>query len=828
MKYRNFICYRGGSSAGIPAALKIYDSLLKVKDKVGDTYFSLNKEDKSENRNFMTDPIKYMPDVEFVIMVLTKHFFEDFLDKENNANPDSITRVEFDEALKNKNLRFLPVMFSDFSWNASINELTNKEIVLKLWGEEAVTRIVGSLPIIRYSFDESEQENVIFKLVKEIDFTNSVRKEDLFNDAKYKLVPTPSIDPKNVFVGREGELKAIAEAFESDEHVIFLQGIGGIGKTEIAKQYAKRNKHSFDTVVYATFTSSIMELVSSQSSFKMDPPYDRKPQDSDEEFFKQKLQYIQDNNNEKTLFIIDNFDVTYDKDLESFLNANYKVIITTRCKYSIDKYKVFKIEPLNSLEELKDVFMEYYDVGQVVERNDPHLGDLIELVNRHTYTIELIAQHMEESWQTVDEMIDTLKKQGIASLNQTSAYDNLRALFKVFNLSDDEKRILQYLALMPISGVNALEFSKWANINQRSLINDLMKRSWILNNTHGIALHPIARDVIRNELPLKDADIGDFLYNFNETIKEEYSWHFSAEKKSYYGEIALELINVYNTINEYTRELYRNTELLLSFSYMPARAVELATDLYNYYKRVDGENSYMCGYFAFQAGWTYLFNFHCDNSLAHCKEWFDIAYKIMSNLEFHKEEEFADYGHLLTHIARTYLLDYRDLHDKTLLDLAEKYAKEAVENAEEHFQNKESVFHTRIAVAYMQLAEVYIASGEYEKAYPLADKAYSLMLEKYTEDDPDTLNVSSRKSAILYHLDKYEEALEIGIKNLEKYTRFYGELNLMRFEQLVVVLRCYAKLGNIEKVQVLKEEVLRIGSQLLSADSEQLKDILNI
>ena len=828
MEYRNFICYRGGSSAGIPAAQKIYESLSKVKDKVGETYFSLYKEDKKELRNFQTDPKEYMPKVEYVIMLLTKHFFEDFLDKNDNCNPESITRIEFDEALKNKNLRFIPVMFSDFSWNGVINGRTNKEIISKLWDEEAVNRIVGALPIFKYSFDKEEQELEIFKIIKEIDPTGSVTKEEVFKESQYKLVNTDCIDPKTVFVGREEELHQIDEAFRSGEHVIFLQGIGGIGKTEIAKQYARRNRHLFDKIVYATFTSTIQELVSSQSSFKMDPPFDRKPQDSDEEFFKKKLDYIKDNNDQRTLFIIDNFDVTLDKDLEDFLNANYKVILTTRCKYSVAKYKVIKVEPLDSIEQLKELFLEYYGDGQIVEKDDPHLGDLIELVNRHTYTIELIAQHMEESWQTVDEMIDDLKKQGVASLKEASAYDNLKALFKIFNLNENEKRVLQYLSLMPISGVNAVEFCKWANISERHVINDLMKRSWILNNTHGIALHPVARDVIRHELPLKEEEATEFFKNFNETIKEEYSWHFSAEKKSYYGEIALELISVFSQINEHTSELYRNTELLLSFSYMPARAVELATDLYNYYKKVDGENSYMCGYFAFQAGWTYLFNFHSDNSLVHSKEWFDISYKIMSQLEFKSEEDFAVYGHLLTHIARTYLLDYRDEQDPSLLEKAEKYAIEAVENAETHFTNKESVFYSRIAVAYVQLSEVYITSGEYEKAYPLADKAYQIMVEKYSEDDPDTLNVSSRKSAILCHLGKYEEALRIGNKNLEKYTHYYGELNIFRFEQLVTVLKCYIGLGDIDKVKAVKMEVLRIGSQLLSEDSEQLKNLMNL
>ena len=35
-------------------------------------------------------------------------------------------------------------------------------------------------------------------------------------------------------------IKDIAQKFDDGERVVFVQGIGGIGKTEIVKQYAKR------------------------------------------------------------------------------------------------------------------------------------------------------------------------------------------------------------------------------------------------------------------------------------------------------------------------------------------------------------------------------------------------------------------------------------------------------------------------------------------------------------------------------------------------------------------------------------------------------------
>ena len=831
--YRNFICYRGGSSAGILFAEDVYNGAKLLENSVGKTYYSLCKDDKSEIRNFLNDPKDYLCNVENFVMLLTKDFFDGFIIN-GQPNENSVTRIEIDEALKNPKLKFIPVIFPDFSWEGETNGIVNKNIIAQLWGYEAMRRIVGSPPI-QFVFQYKKQ--VVEQIVSELGAKESIKEvETIKFDGTFKLESTPSVIPKNVFCGRDEILKQIKDIFDSGERVLFLQGIGGIGKTEIAKQYAKRNKNQYDTIIYATYNSTIVELVSSQVSFKIEPFFPRHllpdgTQESDISFFNRKLNLIREITNEKTLIIIDNFDVMDDEHFSEILNANYKLLITTRCDYS-RLYPTIKIEPLDSIEQLKNVFLQNYQ-GYMVDEKDEHLADLIELVNRHTYTIELIAQHMENSGQTVDEMIQMLKNEGIVSLNEEIrssvdksliAYENLLRMFKVFNLDEEEKRILQYLSLMPLSGVDVRDFKNWLDLKSLKIIKNLESRSWIVSSSNGIALHPIIREVVRYELPLEDKDALDFLKAFNETIKEEKSWHYSITTKSYYADIASEIIGIFDKINEHTVELYRNVELLFSFSVKPARAVSIASDLFKYFSDLQGENCFMCGYCAFQAGWTYLFNLQLPDAFRNSEIWFSRGYQILSNLQLNTVNEFAVYGHLLTHLSRSSLIMYEETKDVEKLNKAKQFAEEAVINAEKHF-DKDCPFYSRRAVAYMQLAEVFIATKEYEKSLDLVDKAYNIMFSLFGEEDPDTLNVSSRKSSILYYMGRYSEALEIGKKNLDVYTRFYGEMNYLRFEQLLIVLRCYAKLGDSDQLKAMKENALRIGSQLLSEESSQLKEI---
>ena len=835
--YRNFICYRGGSSAGILFAEDIFRRAKVVEKVIGKTYYSLFKEDKNEIRNFLTDPQAYLCEVDNFVMLLTKDFLEGFL-IDGAPNPNSVTRIEIDEALKNKKLKFIPVVFPDFSWDGFTGGKANKDIVASLWGEEAMLRIVGSPPI---QFVFAYKDKVIETILLEMDTTGTLKNlkdiDVLGSDHTFRLESTPSVIPKSVFCGREEELAKIKEVFDSGERVLFLQGIGGIGKTQIAKQYAKRNKSQYDTIVYATYTTTIMELVASQACFKIDPGFARRvnddgTQESDASFFARKLELIREITNERTLIIIDNFDVMDDEHFADLIDAKYKLLITTRCNYS-RLYPTIKIEPLDSPQQLRRVFLENYE-GYMVDEDDEHLDELIALVNRHTYTIELIAQHMENSGQTTEEMIAVLKREGIVSLNEevrssadssAIAYQNLLKMFKVFNLTEDEKRLLQHLSLFPISGVDPKDIRNWLGPQSLKLLKNLENRSWIVSGSNGVALHPIIRDVVRFELPLSEEEAEPFLNAFIVTVGEEKSWHYPINVKTYYGDIAVEVLSVFNKITDKTAELYRNCELLLSFSVRPALAVSLCADLFKYYASVHGEDCPDCANISFQAGWTYLFNRELKDSLKHSREWFDISYKIYGRIKLEKPYEFASYGHLLSHVCRIHLLTYVETHDPKMLEDAYDYGRQAVANAEAHL-NVGTPYYSRLAVAYMQLSEVEICAKRYEEALSLLDDAYKIIVSLFGAEDPDTLNIESRRSGVLFCLGRYEEALALGRKNVDLYARYNGEVNYLRLEQMMIVLRCLIQLGDKEGAEAIKASAVDVARQLLSEDSPMLKGLL--
>ena len=63
------------------------------------------------------------------------------------------------------------------------------------------------------------------------------------------------------FIGRKQELTEIAERMEREQEVLFLSGMGGIGKTELAKRYAYENRENYRKILFLPFAGSIRETV---------------------------------------------------------------------------------------------------------------------------------------------------------------------------------------------------------------------------------------------------------------------------------------------------------------------------------------------------------------------------------------------------------------------------------------------------------------------------------------------------------------------------------------------------------------------------------------
>lgn len=647
------------------------------------------------------------------------------------------------------------------------------------------------------------------------------------------LLSTPSVIPKKVFCGRDRTLEEIHRHFQGGERVLFLYGIGGIGKTQIAKQYAKRFRDDYDTIIYAMYGGSLQQLILSDAPFTIEPEMIRltRPDGSaetDEAFFLRKLAKIRKLSNERTLIILDNFDVEADPGLTALLEGRYHLLITTRCDYS-RLFPTLPIHPIEDMEDLKKLYFQNYS-GFDVEEDDPALAEMIELVNRHTYTVELLAQHMENSGQTAEEMVEALKRNGILSLSEQVldtemktqlAYENLLKLFRIFSLNEDEQKILKYLSLMPPEGINVRQFRQWAQLDSNNLIKGLIRKSWIINSTEGIALHPIICEVVKHELPATWENCRSFLNLFTEAILESTLWHLPKTEKDRYASILRSLLPRFPELTEDSFLLYYRAEILFSFAVDPPYAAVLAEKLWLYMQKTRGEEDYATGQAAFRRGWLYTYNSHMEDAWNQACIWLTKAASILEKVPLEEQAEKAAYVQTLTNLAKLYCARFQQKKDpedyRRAVDFAERslaYAQESLVEGTPHYG--------KLAGARWQLADVLCEGEEYPQALQHIDLALELLRKLYTENDGDTVFAMYRKAFILFRLGEPVGALELVRKSAEGYVRFFGSVHPNVYAIHMLLGDCCVRLQESSEAAKAYTQALETAKAVFTQGAEQI------
>ena len=108
--------------------------------------------------------------------------------------------------------------------------------------------------------------------------------------------------PCRHFLGREEELDELHTLFEENRH-IFLYGIAGIGKSELAKAYAKQYRKQYTNILYMEYTGNLYQNITDMD-FIDDPP-----EISEQKRFQRHNRFLRSLKSD-TLLIIDNFNVT--------------------------------------------------------------------------------------------------------------------------------------------------------------------------------------------------------------------------------------------------------------------------------------------------------------------------------------------------------------------------------------------------------------------------------------------------------------------------------------------------------------------------------------
>lgn len=674
--------------------------------------------------------------------------------------------------------------------------------------------------------------NYISLLLKKYQMTNRVSSLRRQETESYRLISSPAVFAKPGFCGRDRYLERIDDLFESGNRVIFLYGIGGIGKTEIARQYAAMHQNEYDVIVFAVYDRSLKDLMISEMPFEIRPALSRLSKDgvreTDDEYYKRKLDIIRKSSDRRTLIIIDNFNTDYDENLRQFINGRYRILFTTQYDYSRE-YASIHVKEIEDKEALLDIFMNHYQ-GYAVERDDPDLYRLIRSVKSHTYTVTLLAHHMENSGETPSEILQSLSKKGISSLNEMvsmnegetdEAYMNLIRMFGIFDFNEEEQKVLKYLSLISSGSVPAMVFKKWADLPNTRNILSLEKRGWIIRNHDGITLHPVVCKVLEYLRSFDLTDINPFLEKISDSLANENSWHFTKAEKEQYCIIAGNIMKQLGEVNDENIRFAQTYTVLLGYSGYPKEAIRFGKQLFDYRNEHDGYYAFETGRAAYRIGWTSLFNPQLEES-SHALEWLLKAEDIFEHIQIETIDQKAMFCGLLENISKAYSTRYEKSREQNDIDLALQYAEKAVSKGRswlnDYRQTKKSP-----AGSLLRLADVKMQMNEYEEAEKLIDEAYEILTSIYQPHDPDVLRASSRKATVLYYLERYRESLAMTQENLEAYSTYHGDVNPSLFDQLVLKIRNCIALNRKEEALDTRKEALKIGKKIYTPDSERLQ-----
>lgn len=319
------------------------------------------------------------------------------------------------------------------------------------------------------------------------------------------------------FVGRKEEIKEIKTQFQNNQ-VIFLSGIGGIGKTELAKRFALENRSEFNRIVFARFTDSITNTVCSDD-IKIHG-LEREDEESEQEFFKRKVSVLKKNCTNKDLIILDNMDVDWDDELdwelEKLIECGCKLLITTRNDFRDFDYCQIEISKIKEVSELLELFRSY-NPCEYSENEWTYIVKIIELVENHTMSIALISKYLRDSMEMPSYLYaKMLNVEGVTNTSDAkvrhkkdrrgrveSVNVHLCTLFDLSGFTESEKELMMSLSLLGPVRIRATVFLGYCNTttNKADLLN-LIKRGWVEYDdvTQKISLHQIIMDLTYNYL----------------------------------------------------------------------------------------------------------------------------------------------------------------------------------------------------------------------------------------------------------------------------------------------------------------------------------------
>lgn len=551
------------------------------------------------------------------------------------------------------------------------------------------------------------------------------------------------------FIGRIDELKTIEDMLENDSITYIVNGIGGVGKSDLSSEYFHRNMHRYKNVAFIEFTedaSSIEELffVKFKEQFNLS-------EDTTLDSIIKKLQGLPS----KNLLLLDNLESKNDFEKIKALNTNFDLLITTR-RTDIDVPYQLPLYTLND-KDAKELFLSIYD-------KDKDIEDILKYLDNHPLFINLTAKSLKSEYISLDELRAEIQNNNIYKIDskdEKTFKEHLEDRFaKQFSNepSEELKFLLQVLSIFPSIEIDFKILEKSIATDKLKVkLQKLVDRGWLSKKENSYKLHQIIKLFIQTDYPLEYKNITFVFDNIAKYINPEDSTLIASKLKEYIPIIEYFLSFYKDVEDEYTCGMLDSITYLYYSLGQYNKSLTYQEKSLEIRKNLFGDASKQTAISYNLLGVIYDTMGESNKALeVHQK-----AIKIREEVLGKKDPYLAtSYCNLST--------IYVNMND---LKQASEYQDKALKIREEVLDDNDIAF----ASSYNVISKIYQGKKDFKKALEYQYKSMKLTEATLDEKHPNIATGYNQISLVYRGMNNLSKALEYQLKANESYKNTLGE-----------------------------------------------------
>ena len=339
------------------------------------------------------------------------------------------------------------------------------------------------------------------------------------------ILTTDIPKPVNDFINRDDDISAI-ETLLQQHTTLFITGMPGIGKSELAKQFAKEHKKDYTNILYLEYTGNFYEMIADLDFV------DDTDTLSEKDRFKKHYRFLKSLQDD-SLLIIDNFNTLQAEDslLQQICSLKCTVLLTSRNHY--DSYANYELTPSDKIARtLLECTLSKVSPEPITSYPN-ELNVILETVNYNLVATELIGRLLAYQSITPDTLCHKLNENVLLPQETNSlllAKDNHRKMH-VFqehmlqllgykDLPKEEQLLLSYIALAPENGFPLKLLHKWCIIYTNHF-DSLINKGLLIINCGRVTMKPYIRRLINAGKFLTSSDCEPLFAGIYETLASD-------------------------------------------------------------------------------------------------------------------------------------------------------------------------------------------------------------------------------------------------------------------------------------------------------------------